>query len=136
MYAAGLLEGSLTYNRIYENYVNTFAIIFRKSQPSAEVLDFIRQHDIWYRQKIRENPKDPFWITMDLIRLQFDGLSSSYNSVVPDDQKISTFGFQLLSGAGDFFDIISAVDKSLRPNYSNMTEEEITRTVSGPLKYP
>lgn len=72
--------------------------------------------------------KTYLWEQVGFIMAQFDGLVAGYNQNY--DQKLPVFAFQLLNGAGDFLDLLNAIDESRRPDWDHMTPEEISFAVS------
>jgi len=105
---------------------NTF---FSNAPPSKNVLKFLKEQDMWVRDKLKHNYDDltDYWKGVSLIIAQFDGLVKGYADTA--NKSLDLFAFQLLNGVGDFLDLLSAVDVDRRIDYSKLTPEEATRLV-------
>lgn len=105
-HAAGLLEGSLTWQLIHHHWHNTIATACTKDELACEVI----------RQKIRANAlriknqaheletQDPFWHMLKLFYVQLDGLEAGWRCAVFRSRKnvdIPTEDFIWLAMATD-----------------------------------
>ena len=78
MFAAGFLEGALTWERILQfNY--TYQVSqFDPSGCSHAVRTFVRESDAWMRKMVKNNAAhDNFWYHVGLVLSQLDGLSDA-----------------------------------------------------------
>eukprot|EP00038_Savillea_parva_P007022 m.167351 g.167351 ORF g.167351 m.167351 type:complete len:562 (-) comp12814_c0_seq1:149-1834(-) len=128
--AAGILEGFLTAGEIYPTYLNNLAFVFgTESSIPSEVKAFMSEQEAWAKEQVKAaDPTDVFWTNVGAIMSQFDGLVEGYNHAVQAGTvpAVDRFGFQLLNGMGDLFQIIPAVKKELRPKWESMSVDEIT----------
>ncbi|KAL4240707.1 Phospholipase B-like 1 [Mactra antiquata] len=129
MFAAGYLEAILTYERIYQHYQNINDYFQSKFGNSTDVekkvKSFFMEQDLFMRSMIRNNvPGSAYWRHVGYILAQYDGLVKGYGDAVTDDKKLAIYAFQLLNGAGDMIDLVSAVSPRSRPDFMGMTKEE------------
>jgi hypothetical protein len=118
-YAAGFLEGLVSAMDIYNTQDNLFRITFpntnRSDVPDA-VRQFLNDQEAWALDMVKANTNDAFWRQIGYIMQQYAGLEDGYKKAVADMIVPETdhFAFQLLNGLGDLFDIIPAVNPSMR----------------------
>ncbi|KJE97432.1 hypothetical protein CAOG_09069 [Capsaspora owczarzaki ATCC 30864] len=126
LYAAGFLEGALTYNRIYDHYQNMFTYFFpNASDPSVQLYrNWFNQQDAWTRRNVQLNPQVSFWVQTGSILAQFDGLVAGYNAVAASSRKLDVFAFQVLNGNGDILDLMNVLQPSTRPSWNDMTPQQ------------
>ena len=83
--------------------------------------------------QIAESPADPFWQHAKYVMAQYDGLKDGYQKAVHDGHShtppLTDFDFQTLNANGDLFQIIPAVLRSRRPQWSSMSLDDKTRTL-------
>eukprot|EP01088_Endostelium_zonatum_P017361 TRINITY_DN508_c1_g1_i1.p1 TRINITY_DN508_c1_g1~~TRINITY_DN508_c1_g1_i1.p1 ORF type:complete len:545 (-),score=115.19 TRINITY_DN508_c1_g1_i1:56-1690(-) len=121
--AAGILEGYLTADRIYQHYTNLLPVFFPNGQMTASVKNWFEAQNTWIRSEIKNNAhSDPYWGQVSAIVSQFDGLMQGYNMFMSknDTKKtLDVWAFTILNGAGDLLDITAAFsheDNLGRPN--------------------
>ncbi|XP_070580330.1 phospholipase B-like 1 [Ptychodera flava] len=126
MYAAGFLEGALTAERIYQNYLNMHAFYFGGEKQSLEpkVKKFFDEQETWTRSMIAKNPNDQFWRSIALIVAQLDGLVDGYSNNPYQNKSLERFAFQMLNSVGDLIDLRHALSPSTRPDWSKMNPVE------------
>ncbi|KAL4431400.1 hypothetical protein ABPG75_006656 [Micractinium tetrahymenae] len=147
LYAAGFLEGYLTAQRIWDNWVNMFDY-FTKAM-GAEVEDpmrWIQEQDRWARgrcaagagqQQGGEVREARFWQSVCLLLHQFDGLKAGYRAAAAaaDDAgaigDMSDWDFLFLESNGDLYDIIDAGQPDQRPSWIQSGAEPRIPTVHG-----
>ena len=117
--AAGRLEGSLTKNRIYNHYHN---MLSTAGKLNDDVYNFFKRQENYLLSKEKEYNDDSILYNAYLLYLQFNGLREQYNSEVTDEKKIDNIQFYVMNAFGDIFDIKSKYNK---PNFEQMTKEEI-----------
>ena len=121
-YAAGFLEGALTAEHIYTTYLNTVQFTFHGRAVPASVTAFMAAQDQWARAQVNATAADPFWQHVGALLAQYDGMIAGYaSSAAP---AVPVFAWQLLNGVGDLFQIIPAVEKSERIDWSALSKEE------------
>jgi len=123
MFAAGYLEGSLTAARIIEFHEITDAWT-GKIQP--KVGTFLTDQIAWVRQQVANAPStDTQWQGIGLIMAQFDGLVAGYNANPYGFPPLTELDFDVFQVNGDWGDILTAVNRETRPDFSKMTPQEI-----------
>ena len=121
-YAAGFLEGALTGEHIYTTYLNTMQFTFHGRAVPASVTAFMAAQDQWAREQVKETGSDPFWQHVGALLAQYDGMIAGYAS--SGAPAVPVFAWQLLNGVGDLFQIIPAVEKSERIDWSSLSTDE------------
>eukprot|EP00164_Ancoracysta_twista_P001659 GFYU01002178.1.p1 GENE.GFYU01002178.1~~GFYU01002178.1.p1 ORF type:complete len:544 (+),score=219.20 GFYU01002178.1:76-1707(+) len=128
MYAAGLLEGTLTADRVYEQYVNlnswTLNYIGKKEMPQV-VIDWFKKQDSYTREMVAKKPEDPFWSQVGLINNQFDGLVEGYNQAAEHSKALDIFQLAEINAIGDLLDLVPALKFKDEPDWDKLTVEEI-----------
>ena len=127
-YAMGYVEGIINNERIYQMYQNLMHYTFYSyGTKMPENLKIFLKKNLEYMEKksIENKDKDIYWEHVYYIYQQLKGLYDGYNSVCEDNKKIDFINFQLLVSNAEMEDAIFYVDKNLRPNFKNMTNEEI-----------
>ncbi len=132
MYAAGLLEGALTSQLIFQHSENVRSVFFPTNASDPQVYqNWFSIQDAWVRSNIQlRSASDPFWRTLGLIMRQFDGMLAGAAITALPQQDISQFQLQLLNAFGDMIDLQNVLSPQLRPHYASMTPEEVFATVS------
>lgn len=83
-YAAGLLEGSLTWQLIHHHWHNTVRVVCEEKVAECRKLTrYLRENTITIRQRaeLLENT-DPFWHMVRLFYMQLDGLEAGWKFAV------------------------------------------------------
>ncbi|XP_066989802.1 LOW QUALITY PROTEIN: putative phospholipase B-like 2 [Macrobrachium rosenbergii] len=120
-YAAGLAEGALTHEMIYNHYRNTMeGYCTDKPMGYCERLHtYLDENDQWLQSAIAElGADDPVFHQSDLILLQIDGMNDGYNRVAKDP--IEADSILMMNLMGDLDDLELALDPTIR----DMTSEE------------
>eukprot|EP01117_Protostelium_nocturnum_P000225 TRINITY_DN1029_c0_g2_i1.p1 TRINITY_DN1029_c0_g2~~TRINITY_DN1029_c0_g2_i1.p1 ORF type:complete len:521 (+),score=170.99 TRINITY_DN1029_c0_g2_i1:68-1630(+) len=103
-FAAGFVEGWITTQEIHDLYLNMRA---SKGPLNHLVKDFPTQNLEWMRKNIRENPNDQYWIQINLILLQADGIRSAFNRKAPQSWHLDEYTFNMIQLACELGDINS-----------------------------
>eukprot|EP00949_MAST-11_sp_MAST-11-sp1_P001690 g1690.t1 len=132
-FAAGYCEGYLTSGHIFNASVDLAPQVFHGGSPPASVVKFMQEQDAWWRDEVSKNSgDDPFWYQAGLLLAQFDGLVAGYDraveeGLVPELAMSSKWSLQVINGVGDLFQIVPAVEKKLRVDWSSLTKERAER---------
>ncbi|PAA87041.1 hypothetical protein BOX15_Mlig010955g2 [Macrostomum lignano] len=132
MYAAGLLEGYLTADRIALMYQNSIATEFPTEQSRKVLLpkvrNFLTRQYKWARCFAAENPKSAFHRHTGFVMTQLEGLIDGYlasnDSVVRDP-----FVLLMLNAAGDLGDIKTALNDTKPDFFDRMSNDEFRNYV-------
>lgn len=109
LYAAGFLEGVLTWERIHQQVDNIKRWIqseFVNNTVPPAFQAWFEAQDKWTRSQIVANPADTYWQAVGSLMAQFDGMLAGYNSVAPAEMQLGVWDFQQLNGLGDLLDLI------------------------------
>jgi hypothetical protein len=135
MYGAGYIEGVLTQFPIKQQYDNMNAWLasnFNNNTIPPVYQKFFQDQDTWSRQQVSSNSSD-FWAIVGGITSQFDGLVAGYASVAPADEQLGVWAFQQLNAAGDFLDLIPALQPGSADaapwDWQNMAAEDVMKRV-------
>jgi hypothetical protein len=113
-YAAGAVEGYLTYGLIHNHYVNTVGSYCSQSSPFCSRLnDYLDKQDDWIRTNMRTNNSD-YWHQVLLVMSQLQGIEWGYNKVTGENESyhINFRGFILMNLNGDLEDLEPAFGAS------------------------
>jgi len=125
--AAGLLEGALCQERIYQLVQTEYPALFINSKPSAAVLQFLNESQSFHLGMIGNVATvDPYWAQVQNIYTQLAGLFEGYALAVPasePDQALSWFHLLAMQMDVDIGDVQTAVGL----NSPLATEEERAR---------
>ena len=127
-YAMGYVEGIINHERIYQIYRNLqYYTFYQEGNKMPENLrQFLEENLEYMKHKSLENKaKDPFWEHVYYIYQQLLGLYDGYNSACEEHQKLGFIEFQLVVSNAEMEDAIYYKDKTHRPNFKKMTNEEI-----------
>jgi len=131
-YAMGYLEGILNQKRIFQIYRNLLYYSFydnNKKLPE-NVIDYLTKNLEYMKTKsLKYKDADPYWEHVYYIYQQMLGLFDGYNSVAENDKKIGLIYFQMVVANADIEDIVY-YNTTNRPNFKNMTKEEIVAFTS------
>ena len=123
MYAAGYLEGAVTFARITEMYEITAAGL--GSTVDATMEAFVNNQTEWVARQVKQHANSStYWAGIGLIQRQYAGLQAGYNAYASKAQKLTRFQFDQLQMSGDWGDVYAATHKSERPHFANMTAAE------------
>eukprot|EP00455_Lapot_gusevi_P032362 TRINITY_DN3529_c0_g1_i3.p1 TRINITY_DN3529_c0_g1~~TRINITY_DN3529_c0_g1_i3.p1 ORF type:complete len:535 (-),score=171.08 TRINITY_DN3529_c0_g1_i3:144-1748(-) len=105
--AGGYLEGYMTAERIYQQYLNTFP----SGGLPVKVVEFLQQNQLYLSQQIMQNPNDPYWYQISLVMQQLQGLVLGYNKACSafSGCEIDPWGLLYLSASSDIEDIEAAL---------------------------
>ncbi|XP_076290087.1 phospholipase B domain containing lamina ancestor [Lasioglossum baleicum] len=83
-YAAGLLEGSLTWQLIHHHWHNTVRVVCEEKVAECQMLTrYLRENTITIRQRAELlETTDPFWHMVRLFYMQLDGLEAGWKFAV------------------------------------------------------
>ena len=109
MYAAGMLECALSAKEIFAMAHNMNELFFQGQPPPEALLQFLGIQDKWVGAEIANNPNDPLWQAVNLVRFQFEGCVAGYNQNTLGAPPLPIFAFQMLNGVGDFLDLLTAL---------------------------
>ncbi|XP_029665178.1 putative phospholipase B-like lamina ancestor [Formica exsecta] len=109
-YAAGLLEGSLTWQLIYHHWHNTFdAVCEKRAIECWKLMKFFRENAAEIRERAeRFAPTDSFWHMVRLFYIQLDGLEAGWRYAVRRSRQtveMDTEHFLWLAMAADLPDL-------------------------------
>jgi hypothetical protein len=128
-FAAGYLEGILTYQQIISYSLNLGS--GRNNEIKSALIEWCTQQYNWLLSQIKLNvPKDPYWRNVNFIRLQFEGLYQGFHTINqqhPNDPKLTMMEIYLLASWTDLSDIANSLNITSVPDISRVTVEEIDR---------
>ncbi|PAA88810.1 hypothetical protein BOX15_Mlig008036g1 [Macrostomum lignano] len=129
MYAAGLVEGYLTADRIALMYTNMMANFFGTEQSRKVLLPKVRQFLTrqfqWGRQFAAANPQSAVARHTGFVLAQLQGLIDGYlarNDTVVRDP----FVLHLLNAVGDMLDLQTALNNTKEDHFMRMSQSEFT----------
>ncbi|KAL0125168.1 hypothetical protein PUN28_004360 [Cardiocondyla obscurior] len=117
-YAAGLLEGSLTWQIIHHHWQNTVNVVCGKWPSECQnMMRFLRENAIVVRERAESlAPTDPFWHMVRLFYIQLDGLEAGWRFAVRrsrnDQAEMNKEDFLWLTMAADLPDFEQALNNS------------------------
>jgi hypothetical protein len=116
-YAAGLLEGSLTWQVIHHHWHNTLNVVCEKWASECEqLMRFLRENTAVVRERAeRLAATDPFWHMVRLFYVQLDGLEAGWRFAVRRSRQtveMSKEHFLWLAMAADLPDLERALNGS------------------------
>ena len=122
MYAAGFLEGALTFSRIEEMYEITVAGM----DNDAAIQAFVDNQTEWMAAQVKQHSaSNTYWAGVGLVQQQYAGLQAGYNAHVgKESAQLSRYQFDQMQLSADWGDIWYATHRSSRPNFHNMTADE------------
>jgi len=122
-WAAGLLEGFFTAERIKQNARNMEAYWNFSPEKLPVLQKFFEEQAAWARNTSEYNMKDPYWLNVANVMQQFEGL---YAGVQLVDPSITRWDVTMLNGIGDLIDLERALFPQSRPDLNDMTDEQLT----------
>lgn len=135
-YAMGYLEGILSSEQIAHFYENLNALYFKDNggKMPDDVYDYFKDNLDYVEEEVILNElkggKNIYWNHAGYVFSQLRGLVDGYNDNIPQGKApIDIVEFQVMTAFGDLDDI-PYYKKSNRPNFKNMTGEEILNYVS------
>jgi len=140
-YGMGYLEGYVTYKRVYDHYRNNNNYKFHKNKGiMPEYLEKFFISNLQYMQKMCNlySESDPYFHEVNNYLNQMKGILDGYNARVNEEkikninldlEQISLPHFMAIISVGDI-DELEYLEKTERPNYYNMTIEQIKNYVN------
>lgn len=129
-YAMGYIEGILTYKRIYYSYINLNHYKYYKNDSKMynNTYEFFRENLKFMKyNSLKNKDNDSYWNEVYNLYKQMIGLYEGYNLMANDEEKIDLISFQNIISLGDIDEIEYWKNISNRPNYKNMTLEQIKK---------
>jgi hypothetical protein len=129
-YAMGYIEGILTYKRIYYSYINLNHYKYYKNDSKMynNTYEFFRENlNFMKYNSLKNKDNDSYWNEVYNLYKQMIGLYEGYNLMANDEEKIDLISFQNIISLGDIDEIEYWKNISNRPNYKNMTLEQIKK---------
>ena len=126
-YAFGYLEGFITKERISKFYkIMLHYGFWQNNLQIPEKLKEFYKKNVEYMDKTSSEKKDSdtYWEHVYYIYRQLKGLYDGYNDYVAEDKKVDFYEFILLTGAGDFYDIMSKIYRENITNFKDMKTQE------------
>eukprot|EP01061_Rhynchopus_euleeides_P031823 TRINITY_DN526_c0_g1_i3.p2 TRINITY_DN526_c0_g1~~TRINITY_DN526_c0_g1_i3.p2 ORF type:complete len:536 (+),score=260.16 TRINITY_DN526_c0_g1_i3:43-1650(+) len=128
-FAAGAVEGLLSYNRISDHYQNMYKSHFASLSAAEvqEVKSWLEKQYNWTKKEAEaKKGSSGVWEQVGNVMSQFDGLVAGYNMAVNGTSypALTQFDFLVLNGDGDLFQIVPAVLKHKRPDFDKMSNDE------------
>jgi len=129
-YAAGYLEGAMTWERIHSLYRAWIQNKYRKEPTRrAKIFDYVLRQDKFLQSKIAEfaaqpmAPEAKYWHAVALIRQQLMGMLDGYNAQIAANggTSMQLGEIWLLNDDGDIFDIERIVNRRPAPSAINRT---------------
>ena len=127
-YAMGYLEGILNKDRIFSIYRNLMYFTFYDTNntfPENLVIYLTKNLEYMKTKSMKYKDKEPYWEHVYYIYEQMRGLFDGYNSVAEDEKKIGFIYFQMVVANADIEDAVYYNNITKRPNFKNMTIDEI-----------
>ena len=127
-YAMGYLEGILTKERIYSYFINMQHYLFYEQNFTIpeKVRDFLKKNIIYMEEKaLKYKDNDIYWENVYYIYKQLQGLFDGYKASADPDKQIDFYDFVFIPGLTDSEDAVYYNDTTARPNFANMTYEEM-----------
>jgi hypothetical protein len=127
-YAMGYLEGLLNKDRIYSIYRNLMHFSFYDNDlkyPESLVEFLTKNLEYMKTKSLKLKDSDPYWEHVFYIYQQMLGMFDGYNSVAETEKKLGLIEFQMVVANADMEDAVYYQNKTKRPNFKNMTVEEI-----------
>ncbi|KNC47957.1 uncharacterized protein AMSG_04191 [Thecamonas trahens ATCC 50062] len=123
MYAAGMLEGALTAERIADEYANVKYFYYQDAPVPANVTAFLADQAAWTKAQAVAHADEPYWVYAGLLMAQLDGLTAGASAVNPAlDANVMLF----LQATGDLLNLANALKSPAdRPDFAAMTNEEV-----------
>ena len=127
-YGMGYLEGVLNKDRIFSVYRNLmyFSFYDEDNKFPENLIQYLTKNLAYMKEKsLKYKDEDPYWEHVYYIYNQMLGMFDGYNSVAENEKKIDLIYFQMVVANADIEDAIYYNNMTKRPNFKNMTLEEI-----------
>eukprot|EP00033_Pygsuia_biforma_P000496 GCRY01000585.1.p1 GENE.GCRY01000585.1~~GCRY01000585.1.p1 ORF type:complete len:543 (+),score=106.29 GCRY01000585.1:59-1687(+) len=136
MQAAGFAEGFCFYNQTYTHFSNVdwwfrHHYVPNGTWPQA-VNDYLLDNFMYIRSQVQAHRStSDYWRVVGLVLEQFYGFVAGYQRYAPQELALSEMQLYFYQSLGDLLDLVKAVAPHLRPDYANMTPDELlTRTLA------
>ena len=127
-YGMGYLEGVLNKDRIFSVYRNLmyFSFYDEDNKFPENLIQYLTKNLEYMKEKsLKYKDEDPYWEHVYYIYNQMLGMFDGYNSVAENEKKIDLIYFQMVVANADIEDAVYYNNMAKRPNFKNMTLEEI-----------
>jgi len=108
-YAAGYVEGALSWEMTWDHWQNTKAAL----SASDELPDFLAANDNYVNEQVAathlNDDESAFWWQVSLVLEQLKGLAAGYNAAATPDTQLTLDDFLRMNSDGDFYDLIPAL---------------------------
>lgn len=108
-YAAGYLEGYLSYHDILNFIQNKFVNVDDSQGISNNVSQYIQQNYEWNQENILNNPHVPYWYHLNLLYTQLTGMVDGINSQQSTSVPVVLFDLIQLNLIGELGDINATI---------------------------
>ncbi|EAL64426.1 phospholipase B-like protein [Dictyostelium discoideum AX4] len=118
--AAGYLEGYLSYEMIWQNWNNMMVNQNANNSFGNDIISWAKENILYMNQQIQLNQNDPYWINVNLVLQQLNGLTNGYSDANQNpDRQLSLMDFILLNMNVEIYDIMN----SLKNNSSSFYQQ-------------
>ncbi|XP_016994901.2 putative phospholipase B-like lamina ancestor [Drosophila takahashii] len=134
-YAAGMLEGSLTWRNIYNQWSNTISSSCERDEGTKKFCHWLRElltsnYDRLKRQTVKAE-NDHYWHQLHLFITQLEGLETGYKRGASRarsdlEEEIPFSDFLLMNAAADIQDLKIYYENYVLPNNTEHAEESGT----------
>lgn len=129
MFAAGMLEGALSSDRIYQHYQNLEGFLFDNRPPDtySKICSFLTNQTQWMKTQIGTHKDDTFWVFVSFMQSQLEGLYAGYQ--ITADKKMRMCQVQILSAIGDLIDLLNVFKRKPQSYFENLSRTRLRRYV-------
>ncbi|XP_046681052.1 putative phospholipase B-like 2 [Homalodisca vitripennis] len=112
-FLAGYLEGTETHLAIYDHYNNILkSACDNETELCEQVNRFLDSNTEWVKEMVAKHAaSDVYWRQVQLFYTQLDGITTGYNSITKDEEKLSLRDFMWMNFDWDIRDLKSALKK-------------------------
>jgi len=110
MFAAGYLEGYLTRHQILAFHENTKADHESIHDPLRK---FMTTQDTYLRDQVKANKGDVFWIQVNLVLQQLDGIIKGYNENMEVSERLDLEELWIINMDGDLIELENALERKI-----------------------
>ncbi|KAN0012252.1 hypothetical protein ACTFIU_007550 [Dictyostelium citrinum] len=115
--AAGYIEGYLSYEMIWQNWINMMVNQNGMKEFPNDIINWAKENILYMNQQIELNPNDPYWINVNLVLLQLNGLANGYSDANQiTDRQLSLMDFILLNMDIEIGDIMNSLNNKSSPS--------------------
>ncbi|KAK7862395.1 hypothetical protein R5R35_004170 [Gryllus longicercus] len=134
VYAAGVLEGYVTSELIYEHWFNTMkGFCDGREKTCRRIQKYLDKNNQWIKANIdSKEKKDPYWYQVKLFYIQLKGIKDGYNRGIKDASKHLKLNDLLWHNIqGDLEDLTTIFGPRVRSGGGRVTHEERWSRVLG-----